>query len=67
MYKVEFMGGGNIILGSEQYPYETARQEAEWNDFFKRLLKMGFIESTGRGGDSARYLLTAKAYKYFEE
>lgn len=67
MYKAEYIGGGCIVLGATDYEYETAREEAEWNDFFKRLLKMGFIESTGRGGDSARYLLTAKAYKYFDE
>lgn len=67
MYKAEYIGGGCIILGDTDYQYETAREEAEWNDFFKRLLKMGFIESTGRGGDSARYLLTAKAYKYYDE
>ena len=66
MYKAEYIGGGCIILGDTDYQYETPREEAEWNDFFKRLLKMGFIESTGRGGDSARYLLTAKAYKYFD-
>ena len=66
MYKAEYMGGGTIILGDEQYTYGTAREEADWNDFFRRLLQMGFIESTGRGGDSARYLLTAKAYKYFD-
>ena len=67
MYKAEYIGGGCIVLGATDYEYETAREEAEWNDFFKRLLKMGFIESTGRGGDSARYLLTTKAYKYFDE
>lgn len=67
MYKAEYIGGGCIVLGATDYEYETAREEAEWNDFFKRLLKLGFIESTGHGGDNARYLLTAKAYKYFDE
>lgn len=66
MYKAEYIGGGCIMLGDTDYQYETAREEADWNDFFRRLLKMGFIESTGRGGDSARYILTAKAYKYFD-
>lgn len=67
MYKAEYIGGGCIILGDTDYPYTTAREEAKWNAFFKRLLKFGMIESTGREGNSARYLLTEKAYEYFEK
>jgi len=67
MYNAEYMGGGEIILGNVSYPYSTAREEAQWDAFFKRLLANGFIESTGMGGNSARYKLTEKAYTYFEK
>lgn len=67
MYNAEYMGGGDIILGSVNHPYTTGREEAQWDAFFKRLLAKGFIESTGMGGNSARYKLTEKAYTYFEK
>lgn len=66
MYKLDYLGGGSIVLGNDDYAYSPGREEAKWNAFLKRLLALDFIEPTGRAGNSARYLLTEKAYNYFE-
>lgn len=45
-FQVHFEGGGCIYgLGaSNQYEVKTGKEKIEWNDFFERMMQLGFID-----------------------
>lgn len=66
-FQVHFEGGGCIYgLGaSNQYEINTGKEKIEWDDFFERMMQLGFIdiEKYDKQGHPV-YRLKKAAYDY---
>ena len=54
------------LIGDKQYAVNSAKENAEYNDFFKRLLEEGYVETTHDSKGNKRYKLTMKGYSFVE-
>lgn len=67
-FRMDFLEGKSLyIIGSEQYDVLDERNKAEWEDFYERLLKVGFVNIDGHTekGNSI-YKLEKKAFDYVD-
>lgn len=66
-HSVKYMGGTIFFVGDLQYDVTEARQLVQWNDFFDRLQKVGFIEINrfNKRGEPV-YQLCIRAYNYVD-
>lgn len=64
---IETMDGSFIQIGEEEFCVNTGRERAEWDNFFERLMELGFavIDRTNSDG-SPIYKLKKTAYDYVE-
>ena len=64
---IETMDGSFIQIGEEEFCVNTGRERAEWDNFFERLIEIGFavIDRTNSDG-SPIYKLKKAAYDYVE-
>lgn len=61
------MGGYLYVIGDKQYQVNKGRENAEWEDFFKRLKKAGLIELEKYNKDGRPiYKLLKAAYDYVD-
>lgn len=61
------MGGYLYVIGNKQYQVNKGRENAEWEDFFKRLKKAGLIELEKYNKDGRPiYKLLKAAYDYVD-
>jgi len=68
MQYLAFVGGsGLLLLGGNQYHITTAQDKAKWRTYFHRLSLCGMVEYAGDENGFPKYVLTEKAYKYFEK
>ena len=68
MQYLAFIGGtGLLLLGGYQYNITTAQDKAKWRSYFQRLSSCGMVEYAGDENGFPKYVLTEKAYKYFEK
>ena len=43
--RIHFLGGSRLyVLSAKQYKVESGKEQAEWDNFFEKLLKIKFIE-----------------------
>lgn len=64
---LDYIGGKSYVLGNFQYTAESAREEAEWNDFIDRLERVGFIKFVKYNSQgSPVYELQKRAYEQFD-
>ena len=59
------MDGSSILIGDKEYCINSGKEKAEWDDFFERLIGIGFavIDRTDSYG-SPIYKLKKSAYDY---
>lgn len=61
------MGGYLYVIGDKQYQVNKGRENAEWEDFFKRLKKAGLVELEKYNKDGRPiYKLLKAAYDYVD-
>ena len=65
-HSVKYKGGTVFVVGDSQYDVTVAREVIEWNDFFVRLQKVGFIELNRFSHGEPVYRLCIKAYNYID-
>lgn len=66
-FVLDYIGGKSYVLGNLQYTVESAREEAEWNDFIDRLERVGFIKLVKYNNQgSPVYELQKLAYDQFD-
>ena len=64
---IETMDGSLIQIGEEEYCVDSGRERAEWDDFFERLIEIGFATVDRLNSDgSPIYKLKKAAYDYVE-
>lgn len=60
-------GGAKYGLGaSNQYEVKNGREKIEWDDFFEKLIKKGFIEKGYKKDGKPEYILKKAAYNYID-
>ena len=66
---MDFSEGKSLyIIGFEQYDVLDERNKAEWEDFYERLLKVGFASFDGHTEKgNPIYKLERKAFDYVDE
>lgn len=64
---IETMDGTLIQIGEEEFCINSGREKAEWDNFFERLMKLGFaaIDRPNSDGNPI-YKLKKPAYDYIE-
>ena len=61
------MGGYLYVIGNKQYQVNKGRENAEWEDFFKRLQNADFIEFEKYNKEGRPiYKLLKAAYDYVD-
>lgn len=64
---IETMDGTSIQIGEEEFCINNGRERAEWDDFFERLIELGFAVIDRPNSDgSPIYKLKKAAYDYVE-
>ena len=64
---IETMDGSFIQIGEEEFCVNSGRERAEWDNFFERLMEMGFAAIDRPNSDgSPIYKLKKPAYDYVE-
>ena len=64
---IETMDGSFIQIGEEEFCVNTGRERAEWDNFFERLMELGFAAIDRPNSDgSPIYKLKKPAYDYVE-
>ncbi|MBO4801998.1 MAG: toll/interleukin-1 receptor domain-containing protein [Bacteroidaceae bacterium] len=64
---IETMDGTSIQIGEEEFCINNGRERSEWNDFFERLIELGFAVIDRPNSDgSPIYKLKKAAYDYVE-
>ncbi len=64
---IETMDGSLIQIGEEEFCVNSGRERAEWDNFFERLMKLGFAAIVRLNSDgSPIYELKKPAYDYVE-
>ena len=64
---IETMDGTFIQIGEEEFCINSGREKAEWDDFFERLIEIGFAVIDRPNSDgSPIYKLKKAAYDYVE-
>ena len=62
---IETMDGSFIQIGEEEFCVNSGRERAEWDNFFERLMKLGFVAIDRPNSDgSPIYKLKKPAYDY---
>ena len=68
MQYLAFIGGsGILLLGGNQFNITTAQDKAKWRSCLQRLCSCGMVEYAGEVNGFPKYVLTEKAYRYFEK
>lgn len=67
-HAARYMGGTMFVLGSLSYDVTDGRELVQWQEFFNRLERAGFIEQyrTNRQGEPV-YQLRTPAYDYIDK
>ena len=64
---IETMDGSYIQIGEEEFCINSGRERAEWDNFFERLMELGFAAIDRANSDgSPIYKLKKPAYDYIE-
>lgn len=64
---IETMDGSFIQIGEEEFYINSGREKAEWDNFFERLIELGFAAIDRLNSDgSPIYKLKKAAYEYVE-
>lgn len=64
---IETMDGSFIQIGEEEFCVNSGRERAEWDNFFERLMELGFADIDRLNSDgSPIYKLKKPAYDYVE-
>lgn len=64
---IETMDGTSIQIGEKEFCINNGRERAEWDDFFERLIELGFAVIDRPNSDgSPIYKLKKAAYDYVE-
>ena len=64
---IETMDGSFIQIGEEEFCVNSGRERAEWDNFFERLMELGFAAIDRPNSDgSPIYKLKKPAYDYVE-
>jgi len=67
-YSGFYTGGGAFYgLGAKnQYEVKAGKEMAEWNDFFEKLIKLGFVEKGYKTDGNPTYELKKAAYDFVD-